>query len=254
MTAIIIIVVVVIVLIAIRSGGDDPQPKPSKAARKPMETSRIEPPPLQSDLERSGPQKKRAPKKPKVNDDGSLKLHLSRVELKALDWPEDVSADTRAQTDQAIRSMYAGGADGRDAEAWLVAQGRPIAGRLISEFVAIRESPGFDNRGGTSMAMQVDALLHKIDGFIERACNEEGKVSSTGFYAGQSFITRTAKRWTWWWESGAWQSTPLKPWDPFEDESDDTPEGQKKTDTPNKKPKNEDPKKGRGFGRRAGSG
>ena len=80
-------------------------------------------------------------------------------------------------------------------------------------------------------------------------CLEDGKISSTGFYAGQSFITRTAKRWTWWWESGEWKSKPRKPWDPFEDESDDTPDGRKKP-----APAKKDPKEGQGFGKRAGSG
>ena len=249
---IVLVVLIVIVLIAARSGGEDSPRKPKKKPTPVTQAQETEPPtpirrPVSDTTDKETSQAKRNAKRPKVADDGSLKIRLSRVELKPLDWPEGVSDEVKQRTDEAIRQIYAGGRESVDAEAWLIEQGRPIAGRLISEFASIEKSPGFDNRDGTSMAMVIDAILHKIDGFIERSCKERGQIKSTGFYAGQSFITRTAKRWTWWWESGEWQSNPQKPWDPFEDESDETPSGMKS-------PEKKDPKKGTGFQKRAGSG
>jgi hypothetical protein len=254
-TAIVFVVLLVAVLIAARSGGDDAPPRkptpppeiPSLRTDVPVQREPIAPSEGAPSAAGEGTTTRKT-KRPPARDDGSLKIKLSRVELKPLAWPESVDEATRAKTEESIRAIYMGGREGIEAEAWLIAQGRPIAGRLISEFVSIEASPGFDNREGTSMAMAIDAVLHKIDGFIERSCNERGQIKSTGVYAGISFITRTAKRWTWWWESGEWQTNPQPPWDPFEDESDETPDGRKAPEAP------KDPKKGSGFGKRAGSG
>ena len=247
--AIIVVVLIVVVLIAARSGSDEPNeppPKPKKVAVvEPLEV----PAPAPSAEEQWAAMKKRKTKRPPVRDDGSLKLRLGRIHLKPLDWPEEVSAETRQKVEESLALIYAGGADGADAREWLVGQGRPIAGRLISEFVSIKESPGWDNRDGTSMAMQIDAVLREIDGFMERTCREREQIRSTGVFAGQSFMTRIAKRWTWWWESGEWQTNPKKPWDPFDDESDDSATGMKPLES-----KKTDKKKGGGFGKRAGSG
>ena len=250
--AIVVVVLVVVVLVAVRSGGDDEPRRKKKTSDAPKKTTSFDlpdptPAPTPADTSTAAAKNKKR-KEPKKNNDGTYKLRLSSVKLKALDWPEDVSDDIRQQTEASIKALYGGGREASEAEAWLIDQGRPIAGRLISEFAAIQESPGFDNRDGTSMAMQIDAVLHKIDGFMERSIGETGTIKSTGHYAAPSFIRRTGKRWTWWWESGEWQENPKKPWDPFEDESDETPDGRKPTE-----PK-KDPKKGSGFKKRAGSG
>lgn len=245
--AIILVVLIVVVLIAARSGSDEPdQPPPKKKRVAEVQPVDVPKPSLSAEEQWAAMKKKRKTKRPPVREDGSLKLRLSRIHLKPLDWPEEVGEETRQKVEESLRLMYAGGADGNEARDWLVSQGRPIAGRVISEFQAIRESPGWDNRDGTSMAMQVDAVLREIDGFMERTCREREQIRSTGVYAGQSFMTRIAKRWTWWWESGEWQTNPQKPWDPFEDESDDTDTGMKPTESKKKK-------KGGGFAKRAGS-
>jgi hypothetical protein len=174
------------------------------------------------------------------------KPRLSRVELRTHAWPDDVDGAVRAQADQAIQKMYAGGRDGVEAADWFVKQGRPAAGRLINEFRAIEESPGFDKREGAAMAMVIDGTLRRIDGQIERFWEERERIRAWGAYASPQFIERIAKRWTWWWIEGEWKDNPRKPWDPFEDESDATPTGMKK-----KAEEPKDPNKS-GYGKRAG--
>ena len=253
---IITVVLIVIVLIATRSGGDDTPKTRRNAGSEDRKSAGLESKPIDPNAYRgpdAGEQPEQPkPKRPKLREDGSLKLRLGRIDLKVHEWPEEIDEATRPMVETALAAMYAGGADGLKAREYLVNLGRPVAGRLISEFYTIRETPGWDNRDGTSMAMQIDDLLRELDGFMERICKEREQIRSTGVFAGQSFMTRIAKRWTWWWESGEWQTNPQKPWDPFEDETDDTATGMKPVET-TKDPK-KGPKKGRGFEKRAGSG
>jgi hypothetical protein len=59
----------------------------------------------------------------------------------------------------------------------------------------------------------------------------------------EDFVTGIAKRWIYWWKEDVWKDDPMKPWDPMEDESDDTEDGRK---PPAKK------KKKSGYSKRAG--
>ena len=169
---------------------------------------------------------------------------MSKVEFEIFDWPEEVDEETRAKVDECIKALYLGGRDATDAEEYLVGKGRPICGRLISEFKNISDSPGLDTKQGASLAGAIDAVLRKIDGWMERKWKELKPVRHSSH---PNFTKRVAQRWTWWWANDEWKHEPRKPWDPFEDESDDTETGIKE---PEKKKK----KKGSGFSKRAGTG
>ncbi len=172
------------------------------------------------------------------------KPRISNVKLQRFEWPEELDAATKTQIEDSIMQMYRGGRDGVEAGEWLVNKGHIVAGRLISEFKAIKESPGFDNREGASMASVIDGTLRRIDGFIEREWKETAKIRAWGIYAAPSFIERTAKRWTWWWKHDEWKTNPQKPWDPHE-EIEGMEDGYKR---PGKK------RKPRGYDKPAGSG
>jgi hypothetical protein len=145
------------------------------------------------------------------------KPNISRVELKSFEWPEAIDSETRNRVETAIATLYRGSRDASDARDYLVGLGHPICGRLVSEFHAIRSSPGFDNREGASMASVIDGTLRLIDGFIEREFKETARIRAWGIYAAPSFIERIAKRWTWWWENEEWRTNPRTPWDPHEE-------------------------------------
>ncbi len=207
---------------------------------------------------RSGPSAKAPAKEgdagtskvPRVPRNRSGKPRVNRIQLKTHAWPDEIAGATRAQADKALETVYKGGRDAVEAADWLVKQGRPMAGRIISEFRAIESNPGFDNRQGASMAANIDGMLRRIDGQIERFWDERERIRAWGAYAAPSFIQRIAKRWTWWWVEEEWKVNPHKPWDPFEDESDTAPDGIKR---PEKASETKDGKKKK-WGKRAGSG
>ena len=245
------LILVLVIIVSTKGGDDTPtRTKPTTVADEPEPyTSRPYTPEPIADPSKAS-KKQSAKKKRKVPLNRKGKPRLSRVELTTHAWPDDVDGAVRAQADQAIQKMYAGGRDGMEAGDWFVKQGRPAAGRLISEFRAIEESPGFDKRDGAAMAMVIDGTLRRIDGQIERYWEERERIRAWGAYASPQFIERIAKRWTWWWIEEEWKDNPRKPWDPFEDETDATPDGMKK---PTKAEDEKDPKKS-GYGKRAGSG
>ncbi|MDF1702239.1 MAG: hypothetical protein P1V36_13870 [Planctomycetota bacterium] len=152
-------------------------------------------------------------------------------------WPDEVDTETRTQVDEAVAALYRGGRDSLDAREFLEAKGRPIAGRLISEFKVIQESPGFEGREGASLAGIFDSVLRTIDGWQERRFREQNQIRAT---SQPSFTLRVAQRWTAWWVTEEWKNNPRKPWDPHEDSFDEQPakKGAKK--------------KGSGFRKRAG--
>ncbi|MDJ0973753.1 MAG: hypothetical protein QNJ98_04780 [Planctomycetota bacterium] len=160
---------------------------------------------------------------------------VSQIELKKFDWPDEVDAATRAAAEEHLENMVEiGGRDGRDAEDWFRAQGRKICGRLISEFPVIIERYGME-RQGMMRLMVIDRVLSTIDGTLEREWKSRQRIHHV---SDPKIAMARLKRWTYWWESGLWKDTPVKPWDPREDEVD--PEAAKKDDA------------GRGFGKRAG--
>ncbi len=243
-----VLIVVLLFVVAGKRDADDipkaPAPPPVAEVDPTPSSIPYSPEPIADPSKRT----KKDTRKRKVPLNRKGKPRLSRVQLVQHDWPDEVPADVRAQADEAIRKMYVGGRDGVEAADWMVSQGRPIAGRLISEFLVIEASPGFDDRNGAAMAMVIDGTLRRIDGQIERYWEERERIRAWGAYAAPSFITRIAKRWTWWWIEGEWKENPRKPWDPFEDEDDAAKDGIKRTEPDKKK----DPKK-TGYGKRAGS-
>jgi hypothetical protein len=161
------------------------------------------------------------------------KPNLSRVTLKTHEWLPEIDSETRSRVDEAINTMYRGGRDAVEAREYVVAVGRPICGRLINEFLAIQKSPGFDNREGASMASVIDGTLREIDGYIENEYKELRRIRAWGLDAAPSFIERTAKRWTWWWENEEWRTNPRDAWDPHDDP--ENPKGEKDKEAPKKK-------------------
>ncbi|MDJ0521188.1 MAG: hypothetical protein QNJ90_03855 [Planctomycetota bacterium] len=248
-----VLIVTLLIIVAARDDDDEPvRKKPPTVANQPdPEPSRpyvpepIAPTGAEPGNTKDGAKEPERKRKVPLNRKGMPRL--SRLELTTHAWPDEVPADVRARVDKAIDEMYGGGRDGVEAGEWLVTQGRVIAGRLISEFRAIEESPGFDNRDGAGKAMVIDSVLRRLDGQIERYWEERERIRAWGTYGSPRFIKRIARRWTWWWIEDEWKLNPRKPWDPFEDESDTTPDG-RKTAEPEK-----DPKK-KGYGKRAGSG
>jgi len=169
------------------------------------------------------------------------RIRLSGLDLQTFDWPEEVDAETQQKVEDALVGLYRGGRDGLDAVEYLVAQGRPICGRLISEFKTMQDGPGFGNMEAKSKLGAIDGTLRKIDGWIERKWKENKVIKH---HSTSSFVTGIAKRWTYWWMEDVWKDDPMKPWDPTEDESDDTADGRK---APEKKKR-----KKSGYGKRAG--
>lgn len=190
------------------------------------------------------PPKAAPPKAEPKSDGGASKSppvrnrDIRSMKLEIHEWPDEVDAETRTQVEEAIAAVHAGGRDGIEAKDFLISKGRPVAGRIISEFKKISESPGFDNRDGASQAGMFDAILRKIDGWQERRFREQNQIRHM---SREKFIMQIAQRWTAWWTSGEWKRNPRKPWDPFEDSWDDV-------DGSKKKKKG----KGQGFGKRAG--
>jgi hypothetical protein len=179
-------------------------------------------------------------RKPASSGSGRYK-GMSKVDLEIFPWAEDIDAETRAKAEEGIKAMYVGGRDWIDAEEWFVAQGPKLAGRLISEFKTIQDSPGLEDRLGKSYVGALDATLRKMDGWMERKWKELDPVRASSH---PNYVLRSCQRWTWWWKYDEWKNNPRKVWDPFEDESDESETGIK---GPEKK---DDGKKG--FGKRAG--
>jgi hypothetical protein len=163
---------------------------------------------------------------------------ISHIKLQSFDWPKEVDAETRSQVEDAIQSLYSGGRDANDAENFLVSKGRPICGRLISEFATLQKSPGFDNREGRSRASVIDHVLRKIDGWQERRWYEARGIMAA---SDPMFVMRVARRWNAWWATGEWKSHPRKPFDRFTEDIEDL-----------RHPKKKAKDKGTGFGKRAG--
>ncbi|MDJ0520658.1 MAG: hypothetical protein QNJ90_01145 [Planctomycetota bacterium] len=166
-------------------------------------------------------------------------VRLSRLKLEKWPWPDEVDEATRVQVEEAIQNLYRGGRDGNEAEDFLVSKGRIVCGRVISEFRAIEESPGFHDREGASRAGAIDTVLRKIDGVIERKFFEENRIRAS---SRPTFTLTIARRWTWWWKTEEWKNNPREPFDPFSETIEDLKSGGK------------DKKKKSGFGKRAGGG
>ena len=217
-------------------GGDDTSAAPTGDAPK-ADTPKGDAPsggtPAKSDTPKGDAPKPAEAKKKKRLRNTSIKS----MRLEIHDWPDEVDAETRKQVDEAVQALYGAGREFEEAKEFLRTKGRVIAGRIISEFKRVDESPGFDRRDGASLAGVLDSVLRSIDGYQERRFKEENQIRAT---SRPSFILKIAKRWTAWWVSDEWKNNPRDPWDPFED-SFDEPEGKKKK-------KGE----GSGFGKRAG--
>lgn len=240
--SIVAVVVLAVVIIVATSSDDEPPPRVVKKTEVEEPTDDMPfAPELTGDDTGSVPKTARKPRKKR-------KPRLGRIELQAFAWPEEVDASTRQRVEASIQDLYRGGRDSTEAKDWLVAQGRPICGRLISEFKSINKSPGFDNREGASMAMTIDGTLREIDGWIERFWEEEQRIRAWGVGASPDFIRRIAKRWIYWWLEDVWKDEPREPWDPMVDAKDalegDALEGEGTEKKPEKKPG--------GFTKRAG--
>ncbi len=175
----------------------------------------------------------------------SKRIRLSTVTIKKFDWPEEVDEATRPKVEEAIENLMRGGRDGIEAADYLVGLGRPVAGRLISQFKVIEESPGLDSREGKSMLGAVDNVLRKIDGWIERRWEEEKRIQH---FSTPSFVMGIMRRWTYWWENDVWKDDPRDPWDPHVDDWDD-PDRKKAKAAAKKK---EEERKAKGFSKPAG--
>jgi hypothetical protein len=146
-------------------------------------------------------------------------MPLSKVSLQRYDPPADVTADERKKMDEAIYTdLNVGGRDADEAEAYLVSMGLKAVHRLVSEFKNIEEKQGgLESRTALMHAMIIDRTLRKIDGFMERKAKVYDKVKPE---SDPDFALDVMKRWNVWIQTEAYK-TPLKPWDPRVDMTDD---------------------------------
>jgi hypothetical protein len=210
--------ILILVIIVLARGGGDAPPRASED-----EHVATAPPPATEDLAPPPPRHRPPPPPPMPHGthrgrDG--KPRLDRIVVAEQPWPDSVDAATRTRVEALIPKLYEGGRDGVEARDALIRAGRPICGRLISEFRLIQREQGFDNREGASRAAVIDGLLRSIDGQVERFWKHTERVRAWGIYAAPSFIKRVAGYWNWWWSSGEWSKTPRAPWVPQEDGTD----------------------------------
>ncbi len=139
---------------------------------------------------------------------------LSEIELEVFEWPAEVDDATRALAEQHLETMLeVGGDDGRRSEAWFVAQGRPLAGRLISEFPEIVEAHFFHRdarvlREGMLRLAVLDRTLSRLDGTVASKWKSRTLITQV---TDRMLALARLKRWTWWWKSGLWKSDPVDP-------------------------------------------
>lgn len=180
------------------------------------------------------------------------RIVLSGVQLKVFPWPDEVDAATRQKVEELLPAYLRGDRWSRDAQAELLALGRPIAGRLISEWKHIEEQLGLDSREGKSRVMAIESLLRAMDGWIERYWKQEANLRIR-HTSDAAFVDGQIKRWVAWWEGGYWKAKPLEPWDEKEDGSDLTEEERARLKEEERKRAEEEAAGGSGgYGRRAG--
>ncbi|MFM8385330.1 MAG: BRcat domain-containing protein [Planctomycetia bacterium] len=137
-------------------------------------------------------------------------------------WPApaelQVSAEEKEKIERAVQmAIHGAGRDMREAQDALVALDRKAIWRLVSEFKAIQDSGGFEDRQGLIKASIVDRVLRKIDGYMERKCGVREQIKAE---SSPDWALNVAKRWNGWLERGLWK-TKLSPWDPRVDEADE---------------------------------
>ena len=155
-----------------------------------------------------------APKPAKTTRRGMGRHNVKKFKLQQFPWDDSVDAETRGKVDEAIVAMYRGDRKSKDAQRFLVSQGRKIGSRLVSEFHAISTNETFDSREGRVKAGQIDSTLRKIDGWMERYWDEEKTVQVT---TPPDTVLGFAKRWTVWWAKDYWKKSPMEIWDPMVD-------------------------------------
>ena len=84
------------------------------------------------------------------------------------------------------------------------------APRLINVFATVSLGEGFGDIQGRMKCGVADALLRRIDGYIERKKSPRNTpIKAT---SDPKWVEKIARYWTAWWLNGEWK-TPNKPWD-----------------------------------------
>jgi hypothetical protein len=184
---------------------------------------------------------------------GAGRIDWGSAQLKVFPWPDEVDKATRDRVEELLPAYMRGDRWSQDAADELVALGRPICGRLISEWKHIEEREGFESREGKSQVRAIETILRRIDGVIERLykLDPNYRIHPSSDY---KFIEGQIKRWVAWWEQGVWKKKPLEPWVEAEDGSDLSEEEKKRLLEEQKAREEEERKKAEegGFGKRAG--
>lgn len=156
------------------------------------------------------------PAEPTPNPRRTGRIRMSDIELRIVEWPEDVGEDVRSQAETHVAALINGGRESREAEAWFIEQGNKVAPALISEFKRRVDANGMESKSAMGDLMVIDRMLFKMDGFPARKWNSTETITHA---SSPSFAMARMKRWVAWWDNGYWRE-PVKPWDPRFDEID----------------------------------
>ena len=148
----------------------------------------------------------------------------SKVTFHPVEHHPDATPEEREKIDQLIQKAVFenAGADSRTAGHELVAIGMKAAPRLINVFSTVKMGEGFTDPMGRIKCAVAEALLRRIDGYIERSLSPKNPPIKG--QSDPSWVDRCTRYWLSWWDSGKYQ-TPQKPWDErIDGNRDDAPD------------------------------
>ncbi len=140
-------------------------------------------------------------------------VNPSKVTFAALGHHPESSAEDKARIDELVQKAVFenAGRDSRDAGHELVSKyGLKAAPRLINVFATVSMGEGFGDIQGRMKCGVADAILRRIDGYIER--KKSPRVTPIKATSDAKWVEKVARYWTAWWLNGEWK-TPNKPWD-----------------------------------------
>lgn len=151
-------------------------------------------------------------------EDDLAVLVIGATEISTYPWPDHVTAAERRRIDDAIRSaLDVGGAEGRDAELYLVALDRDAparsmkaAGRLITEMKRRLDAEEVGTPEANARLMVLDRILRRIDGVQERRI---GDLQGIRISTPPDRVEEVVRIWNWWYRYERHHHRYL-PWDP----------------------------------------
>lgn len=223
----------------VQPGEEDDTPPADPAAQKPVKPAAADPAPAKVE--------------PSKEARGMGRINVAGAKLQVFPWPDEVPQAQRDKVEELIPAYLRGDRWSREAGDELLAMGRPIAGRLISEWKHAEDQVGLDSNEGKSRVMAIEQLLRQMDGWIERYWKTDPNMRIR-HSSDHSYIDGQIKRWVAWWEQGLWKTKPLDPWVETEDGSDLSEEERAKLAEEERKREAEERAKEESgeFGKRAG--